>query len=73
LDGAIMIVCAFGGVQAQTITVHRQMNRYEIPRIIFINKMDRSGAEPYFAMDQMQSKLGLNCVLMKPDGKFLEI
>ena len=46
LDGAILVLCAVGGVQAQSITVDRQMKRYHVPRLAFINKMDRTGADP---------------------------
>ena len=46
MDGAILILCSVGGVQSQSITVDRQMKRYEVPRIAFINKCDRSGANP---------------------------
>lgn len=57
LDGAVMILCAVSGVQSQTITVDRQMRRYNVPRITFINKMDRMGANPWKPIDQINSKL----------------
>lgn len=57
LDGAVMILCAVSGVQSQTITVDRQMKRYNIPRLSFVNKMDRMGANPWKAVEQINKKL----------------
>ena len=62
LDGAIMILCAVGGVQSQSVTVDRQMKRYRVPRIAFINKMDRTGADPEHVATDLREKLGLNVV-----------
>jgi elongation factor G len=62
LDGAIMILCAVGGVQSQSFTVDQQMKRYRVPRIAFINKMDRVGADPERVQRDMCEKLGLNVV-----------
>jgi elongation factor G len=65
LDGAVMVLCAVAGVQAQSITVDRQMKRYQIPRIAFINKMDRVGANPSAVMAALRDRLGLNPILLQ--------
>ncbi len=65
LDGAILVLCAVGGVQSQSITVDRQMNRYKVPRVAFINKCDRTGADPYRVVEQLRDKLQQNAVLMQ--------
>ena len=65
LDGAILVLCSVGGVQSQSITVDRQMKRYHVPRIAFVNKCDRTGANPYRVKDQLIEKLGLNAVMME--------
>ena len=62
LDGAILVLCAVGGVQSQSLTVDRQMRRYGVPRIAFINKMDRTGANPAKVMAAMKDKLRCNAV-----------
>ncbi len=62
LDGAVLILCSVGGVQSQSITVNRQMTRYKVPRIVFINKCDRTGANPSRVTEQIREKLKLNAV-----------
>jgi elongation factor G len=65
LDSSILVLCAVAGVQSQSFTVDRQMNRYKVPRLAFINKCDRAGANPYRVVDQLRHKLNHNAVLME--------
>ncbi|MCH2114661.1 MAG: elongation factor G [Pirellulales bacterium] len=70
LDGAVLVLCSVGGVQSQSMTVDRQMKRYHVPRLAFINKMDRTGSNPESVVEQVRDKLGTTPVAMQlPIGK----
>ncbi|NLE39319.1 MAG: elongation factor G [Pirellulaceae bacterium] len=65
LDGAVLVLCAVGGVQAQSLTIDRQMKRYGVPRLAFVNKMDRTGADPGKVTRQLREKLDCDAVMMQ--------
>eukprot|EP00741_Cyanophora_paradoxa_P009339 tig00000144_g9047.t1 len=65
LDGAILVLCGVAGVQSQSITVDRQMKRYNVPRLAFINKLDRMGSNPWKVIDQLRTKLHINCAAVQ--------
>jgi elongation factor G len=65
LDGALLVLCSVGGVQSQSVTVDRQMTRYKVPRIAFINKCDRTGADPLRVIRQLRERLNHNAVALQ--------
>jgi len=65
LDGAVLLICGASGIQAQTFTVTKQMNRYQLPRICFINKLDRAGANPLKIVEELKLKLGLKPLVIQ--------
>lgn len=70
LDGAVVILCGVGGVEPQSETVWRQADRYKVPRLVYINKMDRVGADPEKAVEQMRTRIAANpLVIQIPLGR----
>ena len=65
LDGAVLVLCSVGGVQSQSLTVDRQMRRYGVPRLAFINKMDRTGADAFRVTQMVRDKLNADAIMMQ--------
>ncbi len=65
LDGAVLVLCSVGGVQSQSLTVDRQMRRYGVPRLAFVNKMDRTGADAYRVTQMVRDKLNADAIMMQ--------